>query len=238
MIERVPEAGSTNTVLLERLARGEFVQEARWLVADRQLAGRGRAGRTWVDGGGNFMGSTVVALCAGDPAAPTLALVAGVALHRAVSVLAPGLPELLLKWPNDLLVAGAKLAGVLLERRDNHVVVGIGCNLAVAPDVPGRSTTALAALGHACPRDTFAEVLAAEWARVLAAWHDCAWPDLRKDWAQRALPIGTLLVTHDADLGPLTGAFAGVDEHGAAQLRLADGTSRAVHAGDLDLAGA
>src|SRR3546814_4297355 len=84
-------------------------------LADRQTSGRGRLGRAWGDGQGNFMGSTVVRLTAGDPAPATLALVVGVALARVVAAVAPDVP-IQLKWPNDLLVAGAKCAGILLER--------------------------------------------------------------------------------------------------------------------------
>src|SRR3546814_5575273 len=81
------------------------------------------------------MGSTVVRLTAGDPAPATLALVVGVALARVVAAVAPDVP-IQLKWPNDLLVAGAKCAGILLERTGDAVVVGVGVNLVSAPDLP------------------------------------------------------------------------------------------------------
>ena len=122
---------------------GERIAEGHWLVADRQSAGRGRQGREWFDGFGNFMGSTVVHLRAGDPLAPTLALVAGLAAYQAVLPHCPDPVPLRLKWPNDLMFAGAKLAGILLEREGDSVIVGIGVNLAIAPQVPGRETLAL-----------------------------------------------------------------------------------------------
>lgn len=231
MIETVAEIASTNSALLARLDAGETIGEGTWLVADRQTAGRGRAGRQWSDGHGNFMGSTVAHVRAGDPPAPTLSLVAGVALHRALGAVAGAL----LKWPNDVLVEGAKLAGILLERHGDAVVVGIGVNLAQAPVVPDRPTVSLAALGHAIPRDPFAQTLADEWRAALAQWHSDGWAALRDDWLARAHPRGTLLSVHDRDAGPIIGAFAGLDPDGAALLRLADGQQRAIHAGDMEL---
>ncbi|MEO0033744.1 MAG: hypothetical protein RIS94_3502, partial [Pseudomonadota bacterium] len=179
MIETVAEIPSTNAALLARLGAGEAIDEGTWLVADRQSAGRGRAGRSWSDGFGNLMGSTVVHLRASDVMPQTLALVAGVAAYRSVVASAPGLADLALKWPNDLLVGQAKLAGILLERHADHVVVGIGVNLANAPDLPDRATASLAGLGHAVSRDAFAVTLAAEWHAALTRWHCGEWPALR-----------------------------------------------------------
>lgn len=235
MIETVAVLPSTNGALLARLAGGQAPPEGHWLVADRQTAGRGRAGRSWSDGEGNFMGSTLAHLRAGDPPAPTLALVAGLAVHRAVAACAPGLAGLMLKWPNDLLADGAKLAGVLLERQGDAVVVGIGVNLAQAPQVPGRATAALAGLGHAVPRDAFAAALAQGWQAALARWHAGDWPALRLAWLAQAHPEGTPLRVTDAAQLPLSGTFAGIEADGTALLRLADGALRAIHAGDVAL---
>lgn len=94
MIERVSLIGSTNGALLERLTAGEPVPEGLWLVADRQVQGRGRQGREWFDGLGNFMGSTVVHARAGDPPMHTLALVIALAVHEQVSPLIPPRPVL------------------------------------------------------------------------------------------------------------------------------------------------
>ncbi|HBM06461.1 MAG TPA: biotin--[acetyl-CoA-carboxylase] ligase, partial [Erythrobacter sp.] len=85
MIRFVTETGSTNSDLAAQVRAGEVVAEGHWLVADRQVAGRGRQGRSWFDGSGNFMGSTAVRISPRDPAPATLALVAGVAAYEAVS---------------------------------------------------------------------------------------------------------------------------------------------------------
>src|SRR3546814_8652297 len=139
-IERIAQTGSTNADLLARLASGEHVGEGHWLVADRQTAGRGRLGRAWGDGLGNFMGSTVVHLTAGDPSPAGLSLVAGVALAKAVATLAPNV-EARLKWPNDLLIDGVKCTGILLERAGDSIVIGMGVNLVSAPELRSEEHT-------------------------------------------------------------------------------------------------
>ena len=105
-------------------------------------------------------------LRASDPPAPALALVAGLAAIEAVEVAAPDAP-LLLKWPNDLMLGDAKLAGILLERTGDRVVVGFGVNLAAAPVISGRKTASLA--GAIAPQ-AFAPLIAASFVRLLAAW--------------------------------------------------------------------
>ncbi len=238
LIRVVAETASTNTALLARLAEGEAAAEGHWLLADRQTSGRGRAGRVWTGGLGNFMGSTAAALRGGQTLPQTLALVAGLSVHRALIAVVPGLAGLALKWPNDLLVGEAKLGGILLERQGDAVVVGIGVNLAEAPEVPGRKTVSLAALGHVVSRDAFASALAATWAEDLTAWHAGGWPMLREAWMARALPKGTLLGVNLTEEGHVIGAFAGLEPDGAVLLRLADGAVRAIHAGDVELIGA
>ena len=230
MIRFIPETGSTNADLLADRAVGE----GQWLVARRQTSGRGRAGRAWNDGAGNFMGSTVVDLRAGDPLPQTLALVTGLAVHRTVTALPDAPSALQLKWPNDLLVGTAKLGGILLERHEARVIVGVGVNLARAPEVPDRAT---ASLGGAIEVDVFAELLATQFAADLARWHSGEWPTLRAEWLARAHPVGTLLTVQDRDHGPIMGAFAGLGDDGTLHLRLADGGTRAISAGDVELVG-
>ena len=116
--------------------------EGDWLVALAQDEGKGRQGRAWSSLAGNFFGSTLVQLRAGDPPAPGLSLACGLALIEAVDAAAPG-QALMLKWPNDLLLGVAKLAGILLERTGDRIVAGFGVNLAVAPAIEGRATASL-----------------------------------------------------------------------------------------------
>ena len=233
MIRFVSETGSTNADLAAALTAGETVAEGDWLVADRQSAGRGRQGRTWFDGFGNFMGSTVVRPAPGDPPAPSLALLAGLALHETVSLHVPPPHLALLKWPNDLLVDGAKLSGILLEASGGAVVVGIGVNLAAAPDLPDRRTVALSAFGPAPDRDAFAGELARRFAAELIGWRTYGLEPLIRRWLAAAHPAGTVLRVGEPGEVPIEGTFAGLASDGALQLRLADGTTRTIHAGEV-----
>lgn len=237
MIETVASTGSTNADLLARLVAGEHVPEGHWLIADRQLAGRGRQGRSWFDGAGNFMGSCVVHCGPVDPPAPTLALLAGLALHLVVAPLLPAPHRAELKWPNDLLIGGAKLAGILLEAQGRAVVVGIGVNLAASPDLADRATTSLAALGLAIDRDAFADALAHQFALELERWRSAGLEPLLRRWQAAAHPPGTALLVGDVSSEPIRGTFIGLAADGALQLALADGTRRTIHAGEVRLAG-
>ena len=236
LIETVAETGSTSSDLAARLVSGERVSEGCWLVATRQSAGRGRLGRVWSDGSGNFMGSTSVRIMPGDPAPSSLALVAGLAVQAAVSRHIPLPARALLKWPNDVLVAGAKLAGILLERVGDAVVVGIGVNLAQAPQVPGRETMALACYGPAPGLDEFAHTLAVCFAEELQRWRSYGLGPLLQRWQAAAHPLGTPLSVVQPDGTLLTGTFAGLAEDGALRLALPDGTTRSIHAGEVLLA--
>lgn len=236
MIQSVPETGSTNTDLAVRLSGGETVEEGDWLVADRQTAGKGRQGRTWFDGFGNFMGSTVVRIGPGDPPAASLALLSGLALHEVVAPLISPPGRAMLKWPNDLMVGPAKLAGILLERVGDVVIVGIGVNLAQAPHVEGRETISLAAFGPAPGRDHFAGKLAQQFRDELERWRSFRLDLLIRRWQAVAHPVGTALAVGEPGEVPLTGDFAGLTTDGALQLRLADGTTRVIHAGEVRLA--
>jgi BirA family biotin operon repressor/biotin-[acetyl-CoA-carboxylase] ligase len=233
LIQVVPTTGSTSADLAARLAQGDYVAEGAWLIADRQTAGKGRLGREWQDGAGNFMGSTVVHLRAGDPSPETLALVAGLALH---AVIDPKLTQpAMLKWPNDVLVGGAKLAGILLERVGEAVIIGIGVNLAQAPLVAERVTASLADLGVAADRDAFATDIARQFAGDLDRWRSFGLGPIVNRWVAAGHRVGTPLEIDDRGES-LHGTFAGLTDTGALQLRLADGSLRAIHAGEVRIA--
>jgi BirA family biotin operon repressor/biotin-[acetyl-CoA-carboxylase] ligase len=236
LIHFVRETGSTSTDLAARLRAGEFVAEGDWLVADRQTAGRGRQGREWEGGAGNFMGSTIVHSRFGDPAPATLALVAGLAVQEAVSAQLPTGAPAMLKWPNDVVVGTAKLAGILLEREGETVLVGIGVNLASAPQLPDRETVALADLGPAPDRDGFAAALARLFDLEIERWRNFGIAPIVKRWLAVAHPLGTPLAVGEPGETLLTGAFAGLTEDGALQLRLADGRTNTIHAGEVRFA--
>ena len=196
-----------------------------------QQAGRGRQGRTWVSVPGNFYGSTIVQLLPDDPAAQTLSLAAGLALAEAIDVAVPGQP-LLLKWPNDLLLSGRKLAGILLERNGDRVAVGFGVNLASEPELPDRKGASLR--GKAKPQ-AFAPLLAASFTRLLGLWRESPPALLAQAWLARAHPVGTPLSVHASADETVSGTFDGIDPDGALRLKRDDGSLEIIRAGDVEL---
>lgn len=150
------------------------------------------------------------------------------ALHEAVSLYADNVR---IKWPNDLTAEGAKLAGILLERQFNAVIIGFGVNLAHHPDLPGRAVTSVRTLADAAPEPgTFAETLAEIFARWLSRWRSEGHAPILDAWRAAAHPKGTPLATNEGE-----GLFDGLDESGALRLRLADGGIHVIHAGDVFL---
>jgi BirA family biotin operon repressor/biotin-[acetyl-CoA-carboxylase] ligase len=205
--------------------------EGDWLVTLEQDAGRGRQGRTWVSAPGNFYGSTLVQLRPEDPAAQTLSLVAGLALLETIDVAVPD-QALQLKWPNDVLLGGKKLAGILLERSGDRVAVGFGVNLASAPALPDRPSASLG--GQVLPQ-AFAPLLAGCFARLLGSWRTSDPVMLARAWLARAHPIGTEMTVHSSADETVSGTFDGIDPDGALRLRKDDGSLELVRAGDVEL---
>ncbi|WP_246347147.1 biotin--[acetyl-CoA-carboxylase] ligase [Sphingomonas jinjuensis] len=214
-------------------------EEALWLSAARQTQGRGRQGRAWSSPAGNVSASTLVRLRPSDPPAPTLALVAAVSVGDVVGTFlrsAPGGSDgLAIKWPNDLLLHGAKLAGILLERADDAIVIGIGVNLAQHPALSDRPTTSLAAHDVGVDPAVFVETLAEAFARWLQRWRWEGLAPIRDRWLAMAHPIGTALTARLPDGQAIDALFDGLDHDGALILRLAGGERRVIHAGDVFL---
>ena len=231
----IAETGSTNDEMARLAAAGE--PEGSWFRADRQTGGRGRHGRSWASDPGNLYASTIVRLRETDGSPPSLTLVAAVALEQVLSARL-GEGRAMIKWPNDLLVEGAKIAGILLEREGDAVVVGFGVNLAHAPDGLGRAVTSLAGqTGQAVPPAEFLPDLAESFRYWLGRWRGGGRTDpVRARWMERAHPLGTALRVRAGDSVMLEGLFDGVDAMGALRLRLADGSARVIHAGDVTLA--
>jgi len=230
-IRAVAETGSTNADMIALAASG--LEEGVWLRADRQTSGRGRQGREWVSPAGNLYASTLVRIRPSDPPAATLALVAAVAIEEAVGAYLPGVVRL--KWPNDLLIDGAKASGILLERARTAVVIGFGANLAHHPANTDRLATSLAAHGVAVDPVDFIETLAEAFARWVERWRGEGIDVVRRRWVACAHPVGTPLTARLPDGSAIDGLFDGLDAEGALILRLADGTRRVIHAGDVFL---
>ena len=223
--EIVDELDSTNAEALRRAAAGAFGPV--WILARRQTAGRGRRGRSWAMPEGNFA-ATLLA----RPAEAPLALrsfVAALGLHDAVTAVT-GRPELFaLKWPNDVLLSGRKLAGILLEGAPGGgLAIGIGVNLTVAPDPAALEPGAVPpvslaeATGIRVAPEEFLDLLAPalqDWeARLLAD----GFAPVRTAWLARATRLGQE-ITARLPGRALTGRFETVDETGALVLSTAEG---------------
>jgi BirA family transcriptional regulator, biotin operon repressor / biotin---[acetyl-CoA-carboxylase] ligase len=227
-ITTVSETASTNADMLLRAKEG--APEGDWLRAECQTAGRGRMARDWVSPVGNLYASTIIRLRPSDPPAPTLALVAAVALHRVVSEYVASM----LKWPNDLMVQGRKLSGILLERADDAIVAGFGVNLAGHPDLDRPVTSIFAETGVAPDPAAFCEHLAGSLADALIVWRrDLA--EIIALWEGAAHPPGTALSVDPGTGDRIDGQYLGLTPDGALRLALADGGERVIHAGDVFL---
>lgn len=226
--------GSTNAEALARARAGEI--GPLWITARTQSAGRGRRGRTWVSLAGNLHATLLLT----DPAPPgqaaQISFVAALAVYDAVAAAAPGLiPRLALKWPNDLLCGGAKLAGILIEAENGEravMAVGIGINVGHHPDDTEYPATDIANAGATATVDTVFAALTIAWDRRLRQWCDAGFSSIRSDWLAHAAGRGGAVV---ARLGSrqVAGLFETLDADGRLVLRLPDGTLETIAAGEV-----
>jgi BirA family biotin operon repressor/biotin-[acetyl-CoA-carboxylase] ligase len=235
---------STNAHALD-LARGGELGSL-WVTAREQSAGRGRRGRAWTTGAGNLAASLLLV----DPAPPalaaTLSFVAAVALHKAaVDVAGPATAErLALKWPNDLLLDGMKVAGILIEGEplaDGRfaAVAGIGVNCIAHPLIAnGLAATDFAERGlTVVVEDLFAQ-LATRMAEELRRWdRGLGFGETRAAWLARATGLGASVRATLADR-TIEGRFETLDEGGRLVILRTDGRRETVTAGDVFLAAA
>lgn len=232
LIQKIASTVSTNADLLAQAAAG--AADRSWLVADVQTGGRGRMGRVWESAAGNLYASNLVRLGAGDPPAPTLALVAGIAVYDAVVRFVAD-RAVMLKWPNDILLDGAKLGGILLERQDDAVIVGVGINVAAAPAIRDRATARLSRQAMPIDRDAVLAALRKSMDGWLSCWRYGPMGDIIGAWSQRAFPVGSALSLTTGASGRLSGHFAGLNPDGSLRLGLGDGRIVDIHAGDVEL---
>jgi BirA family biotin operon repressor/biotin-[acetyl-CoA-carboxylase] ligase len=231
-IRLVAETGSTNADLKALAASGW--PEGQWLRAERQIDGRGRLGREWRSPEGNLQASTVIRLRPTDPPVTGLGLMLGVAVHAALAGLVPR-AAFQLKWPNDVMLGQAKLAGMLLEREGDCIVIGVGVNVREAPRLPDRETIALADLdgGRGWTAADVLDALVPAVDHWLAQWREGGTAAIVRAWLERAHAVGTRLSVSTATHLPQQGRFLGLDADGALILGFDDGTSHVIHSGDV-----
>jgi len=230
MIKYIAQTGSTNADLMAALQAHQKLEEGHWLIADRQTAGRGRQGREWHGGAGNFMGSTIVTLQSGEYPGTGLNLPISLAVRETLAEFLPNASDLMIKWPNDVLLNGAKISGILMELFEFQVVVGIGVNL------PERATVAIADVSDDPPsRDSFAGRLIHHVEQEITKWRKLGEGATRARWLGHAHTKGTKLAVHDEGGSVVEGSFEGLAPTGALLLQLPDGSVRSIQAGDVVL---
>lgn len=245
-IIRLSETGSTNADAMRFALAGEALPL--WVLAERQTAGRGRAGRAWASMPGNLQSSLAIASKAPLQRAGELSLIAGIAAFEAIRSMSP-LAErsgLRLKWPNDVLIANAKAGGVLVETTVARgepafqngagflAIIGFGLNVATGPGELGRAVTSLAEHGIAATPDKILEILADQCDAWIARWDDGeAFADIRQAWMVRAGAIGEAITVQTAS-GPVTGTYQGLAPSGALLAEIA-GRIETITYGDVAL---
>lgn len=224
--------GSTNAEAVSRVRAGET--GPLWLVTGHQTAGRGRRNRPWSAPPGNLAATIVEVMEIAPAQAATLGFAAGVALAEALHALGVAAR---LKWPNDVLLGGAKLSGILLEAEQVGdrlaVIVGTGVNVvAFPPDLP-YAAASLADASHALSAEQLFAVFSDQWAETRALWNEGrGMPDLRKRWLMHAAGIGEQLTVHSGERR-ITGTFETLDESGHLIVVTNDGKRVPIASGEV-----
>ena len=194
------------------------------VTARRQSAGRGRHGRHWVSPAGNLYASFVLRPDVAARRAHEIGFVAALAVADTIDAILPDGGRAALKWPNDILLGGAKISGMLAEWGDDgSVVLGIGLNVVSAPGGLPYEATSLAAAGVRVNATAVLLSLIDSLAQWLERWRTYGFAPIRNVWLARGPVPGTPLVLQD---GRLTGLFAGLDEDGALLLRVGETVQR------------
>lgn len=225
-------ADSTNSEALRRAEAGAADGTLVWAIA--QTAGRGRQGRVWQSLSGNLTMSLLLRPAIPPARLPELSLLAGVALADAVASLVPASTAIALKWPNDVLLEGRKLAGILVEAAaGGGAVIGIGVNVEQCPATGSVAYPATRLADHA-PGVTVAallETLAWTLDAWLARWRAEGFAPVREAWRSRGPREGEALRVHVGD-EMIAGSYRGLSEEGGLLLDTETGPRR-VTAGDV-----
>jgi len=212
-----------------------------WTRSDTQSAGKGRRGREWTSAAGNLYASAVYPWSGAIADAAKLSFVAALAVCRTLEVYElTNAPQL--KWPNDVLINGAKISGILLENIGQAVIIGIGINLVSHPENTDYPATNL--LEHISPEALndaetiftgaaiMLPLLAKEFDDGFKQFTSEGFTPIREAWLSRARGLGGDVTVRLAD-EEFTGQAVNLLDNGALRVRLADGTIRDVHAGDV-----
>ena len=220
----LPEVDSTNA---EAARVAEGLSGPEWILGLRQTAGRGRRGRPWADPDGNFSATLVMRPQGAPQAAALRSFVASLALYDAFVAVTGRAGSFALKWPNDVLLNGGKVAGILLESpRPGLLAIGIGVNLTQAPPVAAvearalRPVSLLSETGVAVTAEEFLTPLAVAFARHDAGFATYGFAPVREAWLARAARLGEVITARTGKT-ETTGTFVDVDATGNLVLQTA-----------------
>jgi BirA family biotin operon repressor/biotin-[acetyl-CoA-carboxylase] ligase len=239
-LQVLEEISSTNALCLERARDGD--PGRLWVRADRQTAARGSRGRSWESGFGNLLASALLRFPKDSTKLHELTFVASLAIRDAIYALQGAqFANVALKWPNDVLLNGRKLSGILLESHILHehryVIIGIGLNIAAHPENTLHPATSLSAEGISATPQSLLEHLSAALDTRIEQWLG---PEgsarTRQAWLDAATGIGAPVEIRlpDAPDGvPLRGIFRGLDEGGLMLVETENGTLRKISVADI-----
>ncbi len=235
------DLGEVDSTMAEAARRASGLSGPTWISAKTQTAARGRRGRAWANPAGNFAATLVLRPTEPPEQVALRSFVAALALFDAFVALTGRAERFALKWPNDVLLNGGKVAGILLEALGqggcvDHLAIGIGVNLATAPPADtlephATRPVALAETGAQITADEMLPELAAAYAVWEARFTTHGFAPVREAWLSRAAKLGEIITARTA-AEAITGTFETVDITGA--LVLTTGTTRrAIPAADV-----
>ena len=229
------EVGSTNQIALEYSKRSD--PGKLWVSAQSQSGGKGSRGRSWVSAKGNLFASLLLHMNVAPQKLATLSFVAGLAVFEALKQFFDE-RRLTLKWPNDVLLDGKKVSGILLENhvgknRRSAVIIGVGINCNSSPLSTAFAATNMAKEGQALKPETVFGHLVAEMDRWLEIWDNGAnFMAIRNRWIERAAGRGEKILVKMPDR-QIAGIFEDIDNDGCLILKSDDGLRQTISVADI-----
>lgn len=232
-LHHLESVSSTMDEARQIIAHNPEMPQVVW--SDAQTGGRGRRGREWISPAGNLYMTIAIRNTLPMARAAECSFVAAVALRNAIADLRPNLSERLkLKWPNDLLIDGAKLSGLLLELEagGKWILIGCGVNVATNPEGMPYKTTSLLAEQAYIPPGQLLQAFVTEMDSWIGTWTTDGFSPIRSAWLNHALGLGDEVTANLSDKS-VKGVFLDLDADGALRMRLPDGQVMSVAAGDV-----
>ena len=236
----LPSVDSTNEEAKRRIKQ---IVEPTWIITDKQTEGKGRHGKVWYDGKGNFTGSLVFFPKTNPAKFFLYGFFIGVALHDTIKLISDKPLDLFLKWPNDIILEGRKLSGILIEsqkilnKNQFVLILGVGVNLNAAPKIDknqsGYDTICLAdGLGYEVDEKVFFHSLKTKIASLEKAIKNEGIEKIVDYWLKRTYEIGAQLEIKDYKGERFTGRFAGIDTTGGLLISRGNKITK-VYSGDV-----